>query len=328
MLDVQTQELKLPDSGPQVVVVVPVHNEGRNVNDFVDRLLASAQRCNGSVTAIFVDDGSTDNSLSLVEERLDALPGSQIIELSRNFGKEAALLAGMDAALGTDFDALILIDADLQHPPEVIPDMVAKWLEGSDVVIAARRSRASDPFIRRHLSKLFYKMINQLADVAMVDGDGDFRLLARRVVEALCVLREQDRFTKGLYAWVGFRQARIYVDFDQRRAGKSRFSFSNLAALAGSAITSFSAKPLRLALYVGAIVGGLSLVLALWIGLQTLIWGKELPGYASIFCGFMFIGGIQLISIGLLGEYVGRAYMQSKARPPYVVRQVIKDNVQ
>lgn len=313
---------------PRLVVVVPMHNEARNIDDFVNRLLAAAPRCAGPVNAIFVDDGSTDNSLSLAKARLNALPDSQVIQLSRNFGKEAALLAGMDAALRTDFGALILIDADLQHPPEVIPDMVAKWVEGSDVVIAARKSRESDPLVRRLFSRLFYKIINRLADVAVVDGDGDFRLLARPVVEALCALREQDRFTKGLYSWVGFRQSRIYVDFDQRRAGASRFRFSDLVALAANAITSFSAKPLRMALYVGAIVGGLSLLMAFWIAAQTLIFGKELPGYTSIFCGFMFVGGVQLLSIGLLGEYVGRTYIQSKARPPYIVRQVIRDNIQ
>jgi glycosyltransferase involved in cell wall biosynthesis len=222
------------------------------------------------------------------------------------------------------FDALVLMDADLQHPPEAIPAMLAKWRTGVvDVVIAVRRSRADDPAARRVLSKAFYRIINSLADVPIPDGDGDFRLLSRDVVRTLCSLREQDRFTKGLYSWIGFRQQRILVDFDARRTGKSRFGFRKLASLAGNALTSFSSRPLRLSLYVGAMIGTVSVLLGVWIVAHTLVFGRRTPGFASTFCGMMFLGGIQLATIGLLGEYVGKTYMQSKNRPPYVTRSVI-----
>jgi glycosyltransferase involved in cell wall biosynthesis len=327
MPNMQTNEKALAQQKAplhRIAVVVPMHNEAHNIARFAERLSRISERCASAIFLVYVDDGSTDNTLSVVKSQLDTLPGSVVVELSRNFGKEAAMLAGMDTALTMRFDALILIDADLQHPPEAIPEMIKKWTDGSDVVIAARKSRLGDSFARRMLSRCFYRIINRLADVEIADGEGDFRLLARGVVNALCSLREQDRFTKGLYSWVGFRQSRIFVEYDQRSSGSSRFSLSQLTALAGSAITSFSAKPLRLALYVGAVVGSLSLFLALWIGMQTVIFGRVLPGYTSIFCGLMFIGGVQLMSIGLLGEYVGRTYIQSKMRPPYVIRETTR----
>lgn len=324
-MQTQEEERAKPKNPPhRIAVVVPMHNEAHNIARFAERLSRVSEQCSGTLFVVYVDDGSTDSTLSIVKDQLNIFPGSRVVELSRNFGKEAAMLAGMDTALTMSFDALILIDADLQHPPEAIPEMIKKWAEGSDVVIAARRSRLGDSFARRVLSKCFYRIINHLADVEIADGEGDFRLLARRVVSALCSLREQDRFTKGLYSWVGFRQSRIFVEYDQRSSGSSRFSLSQLTALAGSAITSFSAKPLRLALYVGAVVGSLSLLLALWIAMQTVIFGRVLPGYTSIFCGLMFVGGVQLMSIGLLGEYVGRTYIQSKTRPPYVIRETTK----
>lgn len=309
----------------RVVVVVPMHNESQNVAELVSRLATVAHGLqHKQMSVIFVDDGSIDSTLSAVASHGVALPDFEVVELSRNFGKEAALLAGMDAALESDFDALVIMDADLQHPPEVIPKLVEVWQEGADVVVAARRARAGDGPLRRLLSRMFYVTINRLADVAIADGDGDFRLLDHRVVHELCRLREQDRFTKGLYSWIGFRQRRIYIDFDARRGGRSKFGLSNLFALAGNAVTGFSAKPLRMALFGGIVIGGLSLCYGLWIGLDTVLFGKELPGYASLFCALTFLGGVQLISIGVLGEYVGRAYIQGKARPPYITRRVIK----
>ncbi|MDN5924324.1 MAG: glycosyltransferase family 2 protein, partial [Xanthomonadales bacterium] len=302
----------------------PVHNEADNLAEVTSRLAQTSNRCAATIAVVVVDDGSTDASLACAVSEVVRLPGSRVVELSRNFGKEAALLAGMDTAMSMDFDALVLMDADLQHPPEAIPEMLSKWRAGSDVVIAARKSRASDSLTRRLLSRAFYRIINRLGDVSIVDGDGDFRLLTRDAVQALCSLREQDRFTKGLYSWIGFRQERIFVDFDSRSSGESRFNMTELMGLAGSAITSFSSKPLRISLYVGTITGIIAALLGIEIVIQTLIFGKQQAGYASIFCGMMFLGGIQLVTIGLLGEYVGKTYIQSKDRPPYITRSVVR----
>lgn len=300
-----------------------MHNEAANIAQMVSRLVQTSHLCGDRMSVVAVDDGSTDATLAGALEHLAQLPGSVVVELSRNFGKESALLAGMDEALKSPFDVLVIIDADLQHPPEAIPEMIAQWRAGNDAVIAARRSRATETATAATLSRVFYKTFNRLADVALEDGDGDFRLLAREAVDALCQLREQDRFTKGLYSWIGFRQARIYVDYDERRAGASKFGLSRKIMLAASAITSFSSKPLRLALILGTAVAGISILMGLWIVGQTLLFGKDLPGYASIFSAVSFLGGVQLITIGLLGEYVGRTYMQSKGRPAYISRSVI-----
>jgi glycosyltransferase involved in cell wall biosynthesis len=308
----------------RLAVVVPMYNEAANIDRFVDRLSAAMAGCDVEFAMILVDDGSTDGTVSAASAQASRFPGSEVVELSRNFGKEAALLAGMDAALRGEFDVVVMMDADLQHPPESIPAMLRAWQSGNDVVIAARASRAGDSFVRHVFTRLFYGGINRMAEIPVVDGDGDFRLLTRDVVAALCALREQHRFTKGLYAWVGFRQHRMHVEYEARTDGASRFGPGKLISLAANALTSFSAKPLRLALFFGMTIGAISLAYAGWIALSTLMFGKQLPGYASIFCGMMFLGGVQLVCIGLLGEYVGRTYIQSKSRPPYVVRRVIR----
>ncbi|QWP75455.1 glycosyltransferase family 2 protein [Lysobacter sp. K5869] len=306
-----------------LAVVVPMFNEAQSIDRFIDRTVLALAATGLDIRFVFVDDGSSDDSVARASARLPELPGSAVVQLSRNFGKEAALLAGLDAALAGECDAIVMIDADLQHPPEAIPKMVEEFRNGNDVVIASRASRTGDSFARRSFTKLFYKSINWLAEIPIVDGDGDFRLLGRDVVEALCSLREQHRFTKGLYSWVGFQQLRMPVEYETRDAGESKFRYGPLVALALNAVTSFSAKPLRIALVVGFAIGTLSLTYAVWIALQTIGFGKDLPGYASIFCGMMFLGGVQLMGIGLLGEYVGRTYIESKSRPPYLVKRVI-----
>jgi len=308
----------------KIAIVVPMYNEAIGIDAFIDRVVSALDVPGINMRFVFVDDGSRDDSVARVERRLPGLPGSRVVQLSRNFGKEAALLAGLDGALQIDFDAVVMIDADLQHPPEAIPRMVETWRDGSDVVIAARASRAGDSLLRRILTRAFYRLIRSLSDIPIVDGDGDFRLLGRPVVESLCALREQYRFTKGLYSWVGFRQSRIAVAFDERSEGASKFAAGRLVSLALNAVTSFSVKPLRLAFIFGSIIGAASLLYALWMAFDTLAHGRQLPGYASLFCGMMFLGGVQLMGIGLLGEYVGRTYIESKSRPPYLVRRVIE----
>lgn len=323
MTDTPKNHTELECATPRVVVVIPMYNESANLPELASRLEATSRTCGGHVRAIAVDDGSTDDSFQCALAHLNVLPGSVVVELSRNFGKESALLAGMDEAMKMEFDVLVLMDADLQHPPEAIPEMISRWRAGSDVVIAARRSRSHDTVLGAMLSHAFYKMFNWLADLELEDGDGDFRLLARNAVQALCRLREQDRFTKGLYSWIGFRQDRILVDYGERSAGSSKFSLSKRLVLAWSAITSFSSRPLRMALLLGTLIAGVSILIGFWIVVQTLLFGKDVPGYASIFCAVSFLGGVQLATIGLLGEYVGKTYVQSKGRPSYISRRAI-----
>lgn len=307
-----------------IAIVVPVHNESANIVRLFDRLAALDLPPRVSMRVICVDDGSADDSVERIAGNLGRFPGSILLELSRNFGKEAALLAGLDNALEAGCHAVVMIDADLQHPPELIPEMIEQWRRGHDVVIAARAHRRNESVGRRTMARVFYRAMARLSDIPIVDGEGDFRLMSRACAEAFCRLREQNRFSKGLYPWVGFRVTRIQVPFDPRAAGGSKFGFGNLAILALDGVLSFSTKPLRLVLVAGAIIGSLSFLFGVWILFDTLFFGKQLPGYASLFCGMMFLGGTQLFAIGLLGEYVGKTYMESKRRPPYIVRRILQ----
>jgi polyisoprenyl-phosphate glycosyltransferase len=242
-----------------------------------------------------------------------------VLELSRNFGKEAALSAGLDAATG---DAVIPIDADLQDPPELIPALIAAWQKGADVVLPERRDRESETFLKRNTAKLFYRLHNWLSQVQIPANVGDFRLLDRSVLDALKQLPERQRFMKGLFAWVGFKTATVYYTREQRHVGSTKYSWSALVNLSLEGLTSFSTEPLRLCAYAGALTAAMALLYAGFILLRTLIEGVDVPGYASLLIAILFLGSLQLIGIGLLGEYVGRIYMEAKQRPTYLVRRV------
>jgi glycosyltransferase involved in cell wall biosynthesis len=299
-------------------VVVPCFNEGAALDAFFPRLeaaLAALPEYDHEV--ICVDDGSVDDTLQVLQRHHVRNPRIQVLELSRNFGKEAALTAGMDAAVG---DAVIPIDADLQHPPEAIVAMVGAWEAGSDVVLARRASRADEPWLLRAAARWFYRLHNRLSEVPIPPDVGDFRLLDRRVVQALRQLPERQRFLKGLYAWVGFRQTTIEVAFAARTQGRSGFPAKARFALALDGITGFSQAPLRIWTYVGTSVALLALVYGSWIVVKTLLFGIETPGYASLLTAVLFLGGVQLLSVGVLGEYIGRIYTEAKQRPLYVVR--------
>ena len=240
----------------------------------------------------------------------------RIINFSRNFGKEAALTAGLDKARG---EAAIPIDVDLQDPPELIKELVAKWREGYDVVLAKRADRTSDSFAKRVSADLFYKLNGKISNVDIPNNVGDFRLMSKRVVEALKQLPENQRFMKGLFAWVGFKTTVIEYVREKREAGQSSFNGWKLWNFALDGITSFSTLPLRIWLYIGALVSFLSFLYGSFIILKTLIFGVDLPGYASLAVIMLFLGGIQLIGIGILGEYIGRIYSESKRRPSYII---------
>jgi len=246
----------------------------------------------------------------------------RVVDLSRNFGKEAAMTAGIDIAKG---DAVIPFDADLQDPPELIPDLVAKWREGFDVVLARRSERRTDTALKRKSASLFYRFHNAISDIKIPENAGDFRLMSRQTVEALKQLPENRRFMKGLFAWVGFNTASVEYARRPRAGGTTKFSGWKLWNFALEGITSFSTLPLRIWTYIGTMTAAASLIYAAYLILRTIVHGRDLPGYASIITAVLFLGGIQLIGMGVIGEYVGRMYVEVKRRPIYIVRKTYGD---
>jgi glycosyltransferase involved in cell wall biosynthesis len=242
----------------------------------------------------------------------------QAIRLSRNFGKELALTAGLDAA---DADAVILIDADLQDPPELIPEFIARWREGHDVVFGTRLARDGESWLKRASAAAFYRVMGRLSSTPIPADAGDFRLLSRRAVDALRGLRERHRFMKGLFAWVGFRQCELPFRRDPRMAGRSKFNYWKLWNFALEGITSFSTVPLRLATYVGLLTALLAFGYGAWILLKTLLWGDPVAGYPSLMSVMLFLGGVQLVALGIIGEYLGRLFDEVKQRPLYLVQE-------
>ena len=311
------------DEGKLVSIIAPFYNEGDAVDSFYEALgsvLTAIPKIRFEV--ICVDDGSQDDTLRRLTALVEHDARFSLIELSRNFGKEAALTAGFDAAKG---DAVIPIDADLQDPPEVIPALIAAWLKGADVVLAQRKRRHSDTFIKRNTAMLFYRLHNRLSQVKIPDNVGDFRLMDRSVVDALKQLTERQRFMKGLFAWVGFNTTTVEYSRDHRSAGSTKYSWFSLLNLALEGLTSFSIAPLRLCTYAGSIIGAATLLYAGYILMRTLLRGVDVPGYASLLVAVLFLGSLQLIGIGLLGEYVGRIYVETKRRPAYIIRKFHKN---
>jgi polyisoprenyl-phosphate glycosyltransferase len=303
-------------------LVIPMHNEEAAVSVLlaaVDDVGARLREY--SFEIICVNDGSTDDTLACLSSASAGRPALVIVDLSRNFGKEAALSAGLSVATG---DAVIPIDADLQDPPMLIVEMVAKWREGFEVVLAHRRDRSADSFVKRASAGVFYKIHNMMSDVKIPADVGDYRLMDRVVVDVLNGLPENRRFMKGLFAWAGFRTATVQYDREPRTSGHTSFNAWRLWNLAVEGITSFSLLPLRIWTYVGATVALMSLAYGSWIVVRTLLYGKDVPGYASLFVAILFLGGLQLIGIGIIGEYLGRNYLESKRRPAFVIRKVIR----
>ena len=301
----------------QISLIVPAYNESENI----ERLIISAKEVLESVglqyEIIVINDGSTDDTMPKLIGLIDSHKELQVIELSRNFGKEAALTAGLDAATG---QAVIPMDADLQHPPSLIPLLIDHWRKGFDVVLCRRMSRVTDDWLQGWLSRLFYRFNNALAEVEIPSDVGDFRLLDRKVVDALRLLPERRRFMKGIFAWVGFRTAIVEFEVLARHSGKSRFNRWRLWNLALEGVTSFSTVPLRVWTYVGGMVSMVAIVYGTNVVVSTIVSGTDLPGYPSLFSAILFLGGVQLVGIGVLGEYIGRIYSEVKQRPVYLVR--------
>ena len=302
-----------------VSVVVPFYNEAGGVEPFYAALAAALGRLPAyRFEIVCVDDGSSDGTLAELVALTARDARVRVLELSRNFGKEAALTAGIDAARG---DAVIAIDADLQDPPELIARLLEPWSAGADVVLARRTDRSSDSFLKRTSAGLFYRIHNRLSSVQIPENVGDFRLLDRRVVDALKTLPERQRFMKGLFAWIGFKTVAVDYARRSRSSGSSKFSGWRLWNFALEGITSFSTVPLRVWTYVGALGALATFLYALFIIARVLILGIDVPGYASLLVAILFLGSLQLLSVGVLGEYIGRVYLETKQRPVYLVRR-------
>jgi glycosyltransferase involved in cell wall biosynthesis len=299
-------------------VVVPVHNESAVLPQFY-RLVGEVMRAIGSrYELIFVDDGSVDDSASILAGLRDGDESVAVISLSRNFGKEVALTAGLDHARG---DAVIIIDADLQDPPELIHEFVRTWRDGYDVVYGQRLDRRGDAWLKIFSARWFYRVINYLSDVEIPRDVGDFRLLSRRAVEALRSLPERRRYMKGLYAWIGFPQKAVPFVRQPRAAGTTKWNYWRLWNFALEGITSFSDVPLRVATYLGIATSGLAFLYGAFLLVRTLIWGNPVPGYPSLIIVMLFLGGVQLICLGIIGEYLARTFQEAKARTLYFVKE-------
>jgi glycosyltransferase involved in cell wall biosynthesis len=320
--DLNAQLVKRGVVAPLLSVVVPVKNEEQGILPFIERVGSILEEVsNGEGWEIlFVDDGSTDSTLAAIVAANQRDGRVRALSLSRNFGKEAALSAGLDHARGA---AVIPMDVDMQDPPEVLPEMIAKWRDGFEMVFGVRRCRDSDPLPKRLTAGLYYRAHNWVSSDKIPENAGDFRLLDRKVVEVIRALPERNRFMKGLFAWAGFKQSSVEYDRVERETGTTKFNYWKLWTLALDGITSASTVPLRIWSYVGALVALFAIGFAAWLAVDTLMFGNPVPGYASIMVSVLFLGGIQLISLGVLGEYVGRILTETKQRPLYVVRDTV-----
>jgi dolichol-phosphate mannosyltransferase len=301
-------------------IVIPIYNESACIHELCKRLHTLAESDSTcQYDFIFVDDGSKDDSFLLLSAIAAQDHRVKLIRFSRNFGHQLAVTAGLDHVAS---DAVVIIDADLQDPPEVITQMVALFRDGYDVVYAQRRSRQGDSVFKKMTAKLFYRLLNRLSTVAMPLDTGDFRLMSRRVVETLGTMRESDRFIRGMVTWVGFKQTALLYDRDPRFGGETKYPLRKMVAFAMNGLLSFSTVPLQCATWLGFALSGLSglyilVIVALWFN------GATFPGYASLMVAVLLLGGIQLITIGILGEYLGRLYMDSKKRPLYIIQDRI-----
>jgi len=298
-------------------VVVPVYNEFPVLGEFHQRISKVMSATGIDYEIIYIDDGSTDDSTALLIRLRDDDPAVAVIELSRNFGKEVALSAGLDHANG---DAVIIIDADLQDPPELIDDFLREWRNGYDIVYGRRTDREGESWLKITTAKWFYRIINRLSDVEIPRDSGDFRLISRRALDALVSLRETHRYMKGLYAWVGFPQKEVPYLRQARAAGETKWNYWRLWNFALEGITSFSDVPLKMSTYLGVLTSSAAFLYGLYFLVRTIVLGNPVPGYPSLILVVLFLGGVQLICLGIIGEYLARTYNESKSRALYFVK--------
>lgn len=307
----------------KISLVVPVLNEEESIPIFYEAVRKSVELNDYDVEIVFIDDGSTDNTKSI----LDRLAKSDhlVVPLifTRNFGKEAALVAGIEHSTGS---AVIPIDVDLQDPIDVIPQLIEKWLSGADMVLAKRIDRSTDSYLKRTTASMFYKFHNKVSSPKIEENVGDFRLISRQVVDGINKLPERNLFMKGILSWVGGKTDIVEYRRSSRVAGKTKFNGWKLWNLALEGITGFSTAPLKIWTYIGGLIAGLSFIYGAWMIAGTLFWGNDVKGYPSLLVSILFLGGVQLIGIGILGEYIGRIYIESKGRPRYILRKEKNEN--
>lgn len=300
-----------------VTILVPAYNEEEVLNLLYDRLKAIMDtNIKYNFEILFVNDGSKDNTLNIIEELRQKDKRICYVNLSRNYGKETAMMAGFDYSKG---DCVIILDADLQDPPELIPQMLEYWEEGYDDVYAKRRSRKGETFLKKFTSKMYYSLLQKVTKIEIQKDTGDFRLLDRRCVEALKQIRESQRYTKGLFSWIGYNKKEILFDRDPRAAGQTKWNYGKLINLSIDGLTSFTTEPLRFAAIIGVLVSLIGFIYMLVIIIKTLAFGVDVAGYASTLVVILFLGGIQLIFLGVIGEYLGRAFYETKQRPLYFI---------
>lgn len=304
----------------KVSILIPFYNEQDVLPSLFERL-QSLIDCNDNYQweVMLINDGSTDNSLCLVKQMRLRDKRFRYIDLSRNFGKETAMLAGFDNVTG---DCMVIMDADLQHPPEVIPQMLKLWEEGYDDIYGKRNSRGKEPWLRRKLSLLYYKLLQKTTNVSILQNVGDFRLLDRMCIDALCSMRESQRYTKGMFQWIGFKKKEFTFDQDDRVAGNTKWSYIKLLNLAIEGITSYTTSPLKIATVMGLIVSLCAFIYMLFVLIKALVVGDPVAGYPTIMVVMLFLGGVQLLSLGIIGEYIGRIFNETKNRPAYFIREI------
>jgi len=302
-------------------VIAPAYNEQDVILKFHETLMNVLISLDLQYEVLYVNDGSRDNTFNILKDIQSSNPNVSIIDLSRNFGKEIALTAGLDFASG---DAVVVIDTDLQDPPELIPDLICKMNEGYDVVYAKRTTREGESGFKKATSFLFYRFINKLSYIKIPSDTGDFRILSRRALDELNKLREHHRFMKGLFTWIGYPQTEIIYKRNQRVAGETKWHYWNLWNFALDGITSFSTKPLKISSYLGVSVAFISFCYVIYVIAQKLIFGNPVPGYPSLMVVILFLGGIQLMVLGVIGEYLARTFSEVKGRPLYIVKEYTK----
>lgn len=304
----------------KVSILIPFYNEQEVLPSLFERLQSLIDsNDNYQWEVMLINDGSTDNSLCLVKQMRLRDKRFRYIDLSRNFGKETAMLAGFDNVTG---DCMVIMDADLQHPPEVIPQILKLWEEGYDDIYGKRNNRGKEPWLRRKLSLLYYKLLQKTTNVSILQNVGDFRLLDRICIDALCSMRESQRYTKGMFQWIGFKKKEFTFDQDDRVAGNTKWSYIKLLNLAIEGITSYTTSPLKIATVMGLIVSLCAFIYMLFVLIKALVVGDPVAGYPTIMVVMLFLGGVQLLSLGIIGEYIGRIFNETKNRPAYFVREI------
>lgn len=306
----------------KITILVPAYNEAENLGTLVSELDKLSDMQGDKKIGeydweyLFVNDGSSDNTLQVLKQLREKNPKVNYVNLSRNFGKENALLAGMDYATG---DAVVIMDADLQHPVSAIPEMIYWWEQGYEDVYGRRQTRGKESWMRKRLSLAFYSLLQNTTRIEILRNVGDFRLLDRRAVNAICSLRETQRYTKGLYCWVGYNKKEVLFEQGDRTKGKSSFNLKSLLNLAIEGVTCFTTAPLRLSAIMGFIVALVALAYMIFICVKTIFFGEAVRGFPTLMCAILFFSGVQLIALGIIGEYIGRIFNETKNRPAYIV---------